>query len=99
VTTIDSAAYQLNWVYRTADSKKDYYIMPVETFEQDTTGFIADTVSRNAFTLFVKDSRALYGKHNVSVGERFIYKKEEEEAMKEENNIEAEKEMDKESPR
>src|SRR5688572_14023428 len=36
-TVLDSAGYILEWVYRTADEKKDYYVMPVPTFENDTT--------------------------------------------------------------
>jgi hypothetical protein len=69
VTTIDSAGYFLQWVYRTVDTKKDYYILPVATFEDDTTAFIRDEVSRAAFKTFVNDSRSLYKKHNINVPE------------------------------
>lgn len=69
VTSIDSAGYFLQWVYRTADVNKDYFILPVTTFESDTTGFIKDEASQVAFSTFAADSRALYAKHNVDVPE------------------------------
>jgi poly-gamma-glutamate synthesis protein (capsule biosynthesis protein) len=69
VTTIDSAGYFLQWVYRTVDVRKDYYILPVTTFEKDTTAFIRDEASRTAFKTFVSDSRALYDKHNINMPE------------------------------
>jgi hypothetical protein len=69
LTGIDTAAYILQWVYRTTDSEKNYYILPVPTFENDSTGFIKDAVSREAFKTFVSDSRTLYRKHSVSVPE------------------------------
>jgi poly-gamma-glutamate capsule biosynthesis protein CapA/YwtB (metallophosphatase superfamily) len=68
LTGIDTAAYILEWVYRTADAEKNYYILPVPTFE-DSTSFIKDAASREAFKTFVSDSRSLYRKHNVSVEE------------------------------
>lgn len=68
-TRIDSAAYMLEWVYRSADSKKQYYILPVPEFEQDTTGFIKDEASKAAFQVFADDSRKLFKKHNVSLEE------------------------------
>ncbi len=68
-TRIDSAAYLLEWVYRSADSKKQYYILPVPEFEQDTTGFIKDETSKAAFKVFADDSRKLFKKHNVSLEE------------------------------
>ena len=69
VTTIDSAGHYLHWVYRTVDSNRDYYMLPVSTFEKDTTGFIKDAASRVAFRTFINDSRELYGKYNKSVPE------------------------------
>lgn len=69
VTSIDSAGYFLQWVYRTADAKKDYYILPVTSFESDTTGFIKDEASKVALKTFVADSRSLYEKYNVGVYE------------------------------
>lgn len=69
VTTIDTANYVLEWVYRTVDAEKNYYVLPVPTFENDTTGFIKDAASREAFRTFVSDSRQLLGKHNVNFTE------------------------------
>lgn len=66
-THIDSAGYILEWVYRTADAQKDYYVLPTPTFENDTTGFIKDEVSRLSFKTFVEDSRKLLGKHNLNL--------------------------------
>lgn len=68
-TRIDSAAYILEWVYRTTDAEKDYYILPVPSFEQDTAAFIKDEASRLAFKTFIEDSRKLLKKHNVNLGE------------------------------
>jgi hypothetical protein len=69
VTTIDSANYILQWVYRTVDSQKNYYVLPVPAFEADTTGFIKDAASRSAFKTYADDSRALYNKNNINITE------------------------------
>ncbi len=68
-TTIDSAGYILEWVYRTADVQKNYYVMPVPTFENDTTGFIKDEASRLSFKTFIEDSRRLLKKYNLALSE------------------------------
>jgi poly-gamma-glutamate synthesis protein (capsule biosynthesis protein) len=68
-TTIDSAGYILEWVYRTADVQKNYYVMPVPTFESDTTGFIKDEASRLSFKTFIEDSRRLLKKYNLALSE------------------------------
>lgn len=65
VTTIDSAGYYLDWVYRTAD--KDYYVLPAAKVENDSISFIADEASRAAFKTFAEDSRLLYQKYNQEV--------------------------------
>jgi poly-gamma-glutamate synthesis protein (capsule biosynthesis protein) len=70
VTTIDSAGYYLEWVYRTVDKDKDYYILPVGKVENDSISFIKDAASRAAYKTFVEDSRGLYRQHNVEVQER-----------------------------
>jgi poly-gamma-glutamate synthesis protein (capsule biosynthesis protein) len=68
-TRIDSAGYILEWVYRTADTKKDYYILPIPSFEEDTTAFIKDEASRLAFKTFMDDSRKLFKKYNINLEE------------------------------
>lgn len=68
-TAIDTANYILEWVYRTNDSKKDYFILPVPTVERESSSFIDDAVSREAFHTFVSDSRALFTRHNMNIGE------------------------------
>jgi len=68
-TSIDSAGYILEWVYRTADAEKDYYILPVPTFENDSTGFIKDEASRIAFKTFIDDSRKLFKEYNLNLFE------------------------------
>jgi hypothetical protein len=68
-TVLDSAGYILEWVYRTVDDQKDYYVLPVPTFENDTTGFIKDETSRLAFKTFVEDSRKLLKKYNLNLSE------------------------------
>lgn len=68
-TTIDSAGYILEYVHRTVDDKRDYYVLPVPTFENDTTGFIKDEVSRLSFKTFIEDSRTFLNKYNVAIPE------------------------------
>lgn len=81
-TQINSAGYMLEWVYRTADVNKDYYILPAPTFEQDTTHFIKDEASRLAFKTFLDDSRTLFKKNNVNVGEINLQPQPQSEAVK-----------------
>jgi hypothetical protein len=66
-TTIDSAGYYLQWVHRTPDKYKDYYIYPAHTLEHDTVGHIKDVASKALFKTFVDDSRFLYRKYNKDV--------------------------------
>lgn len=67
-STIDSVSYVLHYVHR--DAQKKYVILPVPTFENDTTGFLKDELSKQAFKTFAEDSRALLDKHNKQVPER-----------------------------
>lgn len=69
ITSIDSAGYFLQWVYRTEDQRKDYYMVPVPGFEQNSGTLVRGSASNQAFRQFVKDSRELYGKHNLNVPE------------------------------
>ncbi|MFO7257167.1 MAG: CapA family protein [Bacteroidota bacterium] len=70
ITTIDSVGYFLQWVYRTEDEKRNYYMIPVPHAEKDIAAFrIKGATSQAAFKQFVADSRALYGKHNINVPE------------------------------
>jgi Bacterial capsule synthesis protein PGA_cap len=82
ITTIDSAGYILEWVYRTTDIRKDYYVMPVPSFEQDTTAFIKDEASRLAFKTFIDDSRKLFKKHNINLNEIGLQPSKQAEAIK-----------------
>ncbi len=66
---IDTAGYYLQWVYRTADADKDYYILPAANGDSKNYAYIKDAASRAAYDLFLKDSRALSSKHNVNVAE------------------------------
>ncbi len=66
-TTIDSAGYYLNWIYRTVDAQKDYYMLPAAKVERDSVSFIKDAASFTAFKTFVKDSRTLYSIYNKGV--------------------------------
>jgi poly-gamma-glutamate synthesis protein (capsule biosynthesis protein) len=68
-TRVDSAGYILQWIYKTTDENKDYYIIPVPLFENDTTGFIKDAASRQAMKTFAQDSRSLFTKHNKNITE------------------------------
>ncbi|MDL5049400.1 CapA family protein [Oscillatoria amoena NRMC-F 0135] len=69
VTSIGNVGYVLQWVYKTADSKRNFYVLPVPDFEGDTTSFIVDEASRLAFSRFVEDSRKLLGSTNRGVNE------------------------------
>lgn len=69
ITQIDSAGYLLEWVYRTTDAKKKYYIMPAPVAENDTTGIVKDATSKAASKVFFDDSRALYKKYTIGVPE------------------------------
>jgi poly-gamma-glutamate capsule biosynthesis protein CapA/YwtB (metallophosphatase superfamily) len=69
VTQIDSAGYILQWVYKKAEGKRNFYILPVSTFENDTTGFIKDATSRLLFKTFIEDSRKLLNNHKISLSE------------------------------
>jgi hypothetical protein len=71
VTSIEHAGYYLNWVYRTADARKDYRLLSSADVELDEN-FEMDKASREASTLFLKDSRELMRKHNVNVEEMFL---------------------------
>jgi poly-gamma-glutamate capsule biosynthesis protein CapA/YwtB (metallophosphatase superfamily) len=68
-TGIDTAGYILQWVHRTADSEKNYFIYPVPTVEKKIRTFVRDETSVAAFRTFIEDSRALLGKHNVNFPE------------------------------
>ncbi len=68
-TSIDTVGYLLEWVHR--DAQKVYTILPSSMLKEnnDSTGFKLDNISKAAFQVFVDDSRALFKKHNVNVGE------------------------------
>jgi poly-gamma-glutamate capsule biosynthesis protein CapA/YwtB (metallophosphatase superfamily) len=68
-TSIDTANYMLQWVYKTIDSKRNFHVLPVSAVEHDPADFIHDEVSRQAFKTFVEDSRKLLGKFNKGIGE------------------------------
>ena len=66
-TRISKANYQLSWVYNPVlDGKRQYYILPVSRFEQDST--FMDPVSFAAMKLFASDSRELL-KENMGIPE------------------------------
>jgi poly-gamma-glutamate synthesis protein (capsule biosynthesis protein) len=67
--TLDSARFILEWVYRTTDVKRKYYVLPVPTFENDTTGFIKDEGSRFMMKTFIDDSRKLLRANNLNITE------------------------------
>ncbi|HTE33518.1 MAG TPA: CapA family protein [Chryseolinea sp.] len=69
VTTINNAAYYLQYVYRTVDAQKDYYVIPVLPSDLSGPAFIKDDASVTAYRTFVEDSRLLYNKYNKNVPE------------------------------
>lgn len=64
---IDSVNYILQYVHR--DESKDYSIVPIPTYEKDTTNFLKQDVAKQAATLFAKDSRTLFDTYNKHVEE------------------------------
>lgn len=69
LTGIDTAGYILEWVYRTNDASKDYYVIPVPDVEATPEVFSWDSESMEAYKTFVSDSRALFRRHNINVAE------------------------------
>jgi len=69
LTSIRNAEYELEWVQKSNDAKKEFVMLPFRYFESDTS-FMADKLLRDAFDVFRKDARALYAKHNVNVSEK-----------------------------
>ena len=59
VTTIDTAGYYLQWVHRTPDKYKDYYVYPAHKMENDSTGIIKNPASKTLFKTFANDSQLL----------------------------------------
>ncbi len=70
VTSIVNAEYMLQWVYRTADAQKDYYIIPIIPSDLSGPAFIKDDASVITYKTFIEDSRLLYKKYNKGVPER-----------------------------
>ncbi|MBX2962669.1 MAG: CapA family protein [Cyclobacteriaceae bacterium] len=68
-TFINEAEYRLQWVYRATDAQRSFYVLPVASFEYDSTAFIKDESSRQAFKTFVDDSRKLLTKYNLGIDE------------------------------
>lgn len=68
-TRIGAVGYILEWVYRTNDASKDYYVLPVPDVEENPDAFSMDAASEDAFRTFVSDSRKLFRKHNVAIDE------------------------------
>jgi hypothetical protein len=56
-------------VYRTVDTNKDYYLLPVLQVEKESWKYIKDSESNAAFKVFVEDSRLLFKKFNKDVEE------------------------------
>jgi peptidase E len=44
-------------------------VLPVPSFENDTTAFIKDESSKLSFQTFMEDSRKLFSKYNVQLKE------------------------------
>ncbi len=68
-TRIDSAGYLLQWVYRKPTGKRSFYVLPVPTFENDSTVFITNEALRMLFKIFIEDSRKLLQQHNLFFSE------------------------------
>lgn len=69
VTGIDTAGYILQWVHKTDDREKNYFVFPVPTVENNIRSYVKDEISVSAFKTFVNDSRSLLGIHNMDLTE------------------------------
>lgn len=67
LTVIDTAHYKLQWVYK--NPVKEFHILPVATVEKNPQEFIRDEASREAFKIFLDDSRKLLGRYNKNINE------------------------------
>ncbi|MBN4071108.1 CapA family protein [Crocinitomix catalasitica] len=74
--SIKEAGYQLTWVYTpTIDGKRKYYILPASKYENNEA-FFDTKESFDKMTLFLEDSRKLYGAENENVPEwKYVNKK------------------------
>ena len=67
--TVIQPEYHLTWVHTLYENgRKQYYILPVTQFENDTT---MNSASLSKMKQFSKDSRELFGKENRNVPEYF----------------------------
>ncbi|NBW34450.1 MAG: CapA family protein [Cytophagia bacterium] len=64
---IDDVSYILQYVHR--DAQKKYVVLPAPTFENDTTDFIKDELSKQNLKTFINDSRLLFDKYNTNINE------------------------------
>lgn len=67
VKDIDSVQYILQYVHR--DAQRKYVVLPVPSFENDSTGFVKGEAARQALKVFIEDSRALLDEKNKQVTE------------------------------
>ena len=68
-TTIERAAYFLQYVHKTVDAAKDYYIIPVLSALPSGISSVKDAASAALFKTFVDDSRLLFKRYNRNVNE------------------------------
>jgi poly-gamma-glutamate capsule biosynthesis protein CapA/YwtB (metallophosphatase superfamily) len=65
--SIDSVQYILQYVHR--DAYRKYVVLPVPSFENDTTGFVKGEAAQQSLKIFIEDARALLDKNNQQVFE------------------------------
>jgi poly-gamma-glutamate capsule biosynthesis protein CapA/YwtB (metallophosphatase superfamily) len=68
-TIIDTAGYILQYVQRTTDAQKNYFIWPAPTIDANPAIFHSDKAAADAYKTFVDDSRKLLNTHNVNIAE------------------------------
>jgi hypothetical protein len=64
--SIKNAGYYLHYMHKNADKK---YIAIPAFAEGNIMEYIENNIAKEAFKLFLYDSRALFEKHNVGVSE------------------------------
>ncbi len=68
-TWIDTAGYQLTWVYTpVVGGKKQFYVLPAAEYKDSADFFTGHAAEYEALKTFLKDSQALLKKENINVG-------------------------------
>ncbi|MCU0357292.1 MAG: CapA family protein [Cyclobacteriaceae bacterium] len=68
-TSISDASFRFQWVYKAAEGTRRFRVLPVSTAEPQLSRYVRDEASREAYRLFVSDSRQHLKKYNRNIAE------------------------------